>query len=447
MTTITSFVPSTNLTATPPALSRIPSPRLSRRLAWVLVVGLAGLITALVLAPWQQNITGQGRVVAFAPKDRQQLVAAPVSGRITEWFVIEGTRVRTGDRLCQMLDNDPDYINRIRQQVDASETKLRTAREKVDLYEQQATGWRQAQAFAVTAAQHLLEAAIHDVGAAEDAVRQEEADVQQKRLNYERQRELAEKGIASVYTKELSERDVKAAEAKLEQARNKLRAVQNYKSSKQAELEQKQREAQIKIDEAATKIQTALGDVAEAEKVLADLQVKLNRQGAQEIRAPRDGTVLRLLVQPNAEQIKAGDPLAILVPDAAERAVELWVDGNDAPLIEAGRKVRLQFEGWPAVQFAGWPSVAVGTFGGQVALVDATDNGQGHFRLLILPDPSDAPWPAMRFLRQGVRTNGWVLLDQVALWYEVWRQINGFPPVVAMSEPGADAAKSSKGKS
>jgi hypothetical protein len=100
--------------------------------------------------------------------------------------------------------------------------------------------------------------------------------------------------------------------------------------------------------------------------------------------------------------------------------------------------VRLQFEGWPAVQFTGWPSVAVGTFGGVVTLIDATDDGQGKFRIVVTPDPRDEPWPSGRYLRQGVRANGWVLLGQVTLGYELWRRFNGFPPVVALSEPGGD---------
>ena len=128
--------------------------------------------------------------------------------------------------------------------------------------------------------------------------------------------------------------------------------------------------------------------------------------------------------------VKPGDPLLTLVPDTADRAAELWVDGNDAPLVTPGRHVRLQFEGWPAVQFGGWPSVAVGSFGGTVARVDATDDGKGNFRILVVPDKDDEPWPSGRFLRQGVQAHGWVLLDRVSLGFEVWRQLNGFPPVV-----------------
>ena len=117
-----------------------------------------------------------------------------------------------------------------------------------------------------------------------------------------------------------------------------------------------------------------------------------------------------------------------MVPITEDRAVSLYVDGNDAALIQPGRAVRLQFEGWPAVQFSGWPSVAVGTFGGRVAFVDPSDDGRGDFRIVVVPDPEDGPWPAASYLRQGVLAKGWILLNQVRLGFELWRQFNGFPP-------------------
>ncbi|NJK88354.1 MAG: HlyD family secretion protein [Myxococcales bacterium] len=126
--------------------------------------------------------------------------------------------------------------------------------------------------------------------------------------------------------------------------------------------------------------------------------------------------------------MKVGDPLGIIVPDTQRRAVELIVDGNDAAWVEPGREVRLQFEGWPAVQFAGWPGASVGTFPGKVTFIDATDDGKGNFRLVVEPKPEDTPWPDEDRLRQGVRANGWVLLETVTLGFEAWRRLNGFPP-------------------
>jgi len=217
----------------------------------------------------------------------------------------------------------------------------------------------------------------------------------------------------------------------VEQARQALSAARNEEQAKRADLGRVGTEAKAKIDSARAEREAANVEVANKAKQLSELDVRITQQSTQLVRAPRDGTVFRLLVSPGAELVKAGDPLAVLVPDTERRAVELWVDGNDVPLIHAGRPVRIQFEGWPAVQFAGWPSVAVGTFGGRVGLVDRTDDGAGHFRILVVPDPDDEPWPESDFLRQGARAKGFVLLDQVRLGYELWRQANGFPPAVA----------------
>ena len=134
--------------------------------------------------------------------------------------------------------------------------------------------------------------------------------------------------------------------------------------------------------------------------------------------------------------MKEGDALLTIIPEATQKAVELYLNGNDIALAKLNQEVRLQFEGWPAVQIAGWPSLAVGAFSGRVATMDATDNGKGEFRILVTPDQAYEEWPieSDRFLRQGVRTNGWVQLGRVSLGYEVWRQMNGFPVMTTTEE-------------
>ncbi len=119
---------------------------------------------------------------------------------------------------------------------------------------------------------------------------------------------------------------------------------------------------------------------------IARIDVKLSRQHSQKIIAPISGSILRRYAGQESVLVKAGDIIAELVPDTDSRAVEMWVDGNDVPLITIGDEVRLQFEGWPGIQFSGWPSVAIGTFGGVVAVIDAADDGHGQFRLLVTPE-------------------------------------------------------------
>jgi multidrug efflux pump subunit AcrA (membrane-fusion protein) len=175
-------------------------------------------------------------------------------------------------------------------------------------------------------------------------------------------------------------------------------------------------------------------DAANIQSEISRIDVRLARQANQIITAPQSGMILRRNHGEGAVTVKMGDILAELVPDTQSRAVELLIAGNDIPLIHIGQEVRLQFEGWPAVQFSGWPSIAVGTFGGIVKVVDSADNGNGQFRILVVPE-TNHPWPDTRYLRQGVKAHGWVILSTVTLGYELWRQFNGFPPSQSQGEP------------
>lgn len=200
----------------------------------------------------------------------------------------------------------------------------------------------------------------------------------------------------------------------------------------------------LQVERARIEVARFESDLAHAQAELQRTEVRVSRQKSQFITSPRSGTVLRRRLGEGSQLVKAGEEVAVIVPDTTSRSVELWVSGNDVPLIEAGRKVRIQFEGWPAIQFSGWPSVAVGTFGGVVSVVDAADDGMGRFRILVVPDPSEPVWPSARYLRQGARASGWVLLNEVKLGYELWRQFNGFPPAIPRVQEAASGAGKEK---
>jgi len=219
------------------------------------------------------------------------------------------------------------------------------------------------------------------------------------------------------------------ADAELRVAEAQVRSAQDELQMERANLENKRATTTAYLESARASLRSAETNVASTQASLASYQSRVAQQSAQRVVAPRSGTVQRVTVQQGGMQVSRGQTLAHLVPETESRAVALSVDGNDAALITEGRPVRLQFEGWPAVQFAGWPSVAVGTFGGRVAFVDPSDDGRGDFRVVVVPDEEgDEPWPSARFLRQGVRAKGWVLLEEVSVGFEVWRQLNGFPP-------------------
>lgn len=259
-----------------------------------------------------------------------------------------------------------------------------------------------------------------------------------------RMRNLERDQIVSLQDLQLVERRLNELSARISRSQYLVQAAESDLEGKQNDREAAVNRAQIDIETAEAGLRRARGDVSKAESEVAsaeqavnransqylEMQASLARQRNQTVTAPFDGYLVEIYPNLGTAVLKLGDPICKIVPKTPDRAVQIWVQGNDAPLICAGRHVRLQFEGWPAVQFAGWPSVAVGTFGGEVVSVDAIDDGRGNFRVLVRPDHEDIAWPEGQFLRQGARAKGWVLLEQVPLWYEIWRRLNGFPPVV-----------------
>ncbi|MGF1454230.1 MAG: HlyD family secretion protein [Alphaproteobacteria bacterium] len=189
--------------------------------------------------------------------------------------------------------------------------------------------------------------------------------------------------------------------------------------------------SRLEFETAQIRLEDLRSKEAAAEAALNRADVSISRQSTQVVRAPRNGTILSVTAGDTSTFVREGQSVATFLPDGVERAVELFIDGRDIALVVPGRKVRLQFEGWPAVQFSGWPSVAIGTFGGEVAFVDPSASARGRFRILVVPDP-DAPeeeaWPEERFIRFGSQARGWVLLDEVRVGFELWRQMNNFPP-------------------
>jgi adhesin transport system membrane fusion protein len=402
-----------------PALALAGSTRGSRILARMLVFVSVLVVLGVFFLPWQQFVRGTGRVIAFNPLDRRVNIEAPVQGRVKRLYVVENQVVRKGEPLVELQDNDPNLIANLQLQHDAAVARRAAAQQRVDDLTAQILNQELAKPQAIDAAQQRVNA---------EAFQLEAND-----LNYRRMAQLVQTG-------DISQREYELARLAIDSSRANLAAAQ-------AVMERTSREFDAAI--AATKASrgVAESDVAAAERDIAAVDIQISQTRQLVIEAPRDGIVLSVAVN-EGMFLRPGSPICVVIPETEERFVEAWVDGMDMPLITArhpdsrgtmvpGSLVRLQFEGWPAIQFMGWPSVAVGTFGGEVIAVDATDDGQGRFRIVVAPDAEDAAWPGTRWLRQGVRTKAWVLLRQVPLWSEIWRQLNGFPPVVADAEPQA----------
>ncbi|MEM6414256.1 MAG: HlyD family efflux transporter periplasmic adaptor subunit [Pseudomonadota bacterium] len=321
-------------------LASIKTPSVIKTVGAILAVGAIVVVAFLLFTPWIQTTAGRGVVTALNPNDRLQEINALVSGRIQEWYVRDGSRVKTGDPIVQIVDNDPLLLDRLQAERDQVIAKLEAAQSA-----QKTAG-----------------------------------------IDLQRMKDLYGKGLAA-----------------------------------RREYEQ----AQIRVEELRAR-------TAESAAELNRIDVNLSRQSAQIVRAPRDGVILRVNAGDAATFVNAGDVIATFVPDGIERAVEIFIDGRDIALVQPGAKVRLEFEGWPIVQFSGWPSVAIGTFGGEVVAIDPSADTNGRFRLLVTEDMSDIhPWPNQNFIRFGAKARGWVLLERVSVGYELWRQLNNFPPEFA----------------
>lgn len=390
------------------------------------------LILALVLAivPWQQNARGTGRVIAYVPADRQQTVASPISGRIVRWIVREGEHVEAGQDLVEVADNDPAYLVRLQQQVATVELQLAAADAKIAAGDAKVSAALGARDAAIAGAEAKVTSAREKVRAAEQDLAGAQAGATTAVSQRDRAEALLADGLRSVQDVENARLKADQAVAKRAEAEAKLASARADLAAARGDLDKADTEAEGKIAEARSSLEAARSERASYEAKRLDAASKLARQETATVQAPTSGFVSRIHHGQGAEQVKAGDALALLVPDTESRAVELWLDGNDVALLRGGQEVRLQFEGWPALQFAGWPSVAMGTFGGTIDFIDATDDGTGTFRVMVLPKEGDAPWPAARLLRQGVPAKGWVMLGTVPLAYELWRQLNDFPPTV-----------------
>jgi adhesin transport system membrane fusion protein len=424
------------------SLALVPRAKSTARVARGLLASLSAFVLVSLYAPWQQNVSGTGRVIAYAPSERRQPIEAPVSGRVVHWWVQEGAQVQAGDPLVEILDNDPRFVERLASEREAVAEKMESYRERATTLEKQISSAQASLRSEVSAAEAKLRAGAEKLRAVEQKLQAAEAAVEVAALNLGRVRALAERGLSAQRDLELAQLAATKASTEREGAKAEVAVAFGELDAARAGLEKARADGENKVQEAQAKLRSGVSDAADARASLTRLDVALARQAGQVVRAPRAGVVLSVLAAQGGDQVKQGDVLAFLVPDTSDRAVELWIDGNDAAIVGAGRQVRLQFEGWPAVQFSGWPSVAVGTFGGRVAFVDPFDDGKGNFRVVVVPLATRDPWPEARFLRQGVRANGWILLERVSLGYELWRRFNGFPPV--LSEPPGYAA--SKGK-
>lgn len=433
-------------------LHTLPSPDGGRRLGrYMLVILFIGLVAMFL--PWQQNIHGEGSVTALTPQDRPQTVQNVIAGRIEHWAIKDGDYVKKGDTLLVVSDTKDDYFDpnlpeRLDEQLDAKQGSLEATNTKIQALNSQI----QALQAGLTV---KLEAARNKVRQSEYKVAADEADLVAVRKNYQialdrldRYEKGYKDGLFSLTDLEARRLKVQEDNAKVILQENKLNVSKQELVNARLDLTTIQADFQEKTAKAQSDRSSAVSYRAEADGEIAKLRNKISsvdvRRSLYVVRAPQDGYIVRPAKTGIGETIKEGEPIATLQPAHPQLAVELYVRAMDVPLIQRGRIVRLQFDGWPAMQFSGWPAVSVGTFGGRVAVIDAVSSTDGKYRVLVRPivEKGDQPWPPQ--LRVGSGVYGWVMLDDVPVWYELWRQLNGFPPSLKEEPKQEKEAKDAK---
>lgn len=404
-----------------------------------------GFLLLALFLPWQQNVSAKGKVTAFAPFERVQTIDSPINGVVQQWHVQEGSKVKTGDLLLEMRDIDPQYRDRIESQRNNLSNRLSAKQEELKSYGLQQKSLMAARDAKIASAQFKRDVAQQKIRATSEAIISAQATLDASDFQVKRLQRLLKDGLVSKRDTEVAERDFEIAKRALESAKAQHDSAVAEANSATAEIKQITSDTQAELDSTRAIINKIQSEVLDSENTLTNSEINLSRQNTQRVFAPRDGTVFRLPFNSASQIISQGQPLLVIQPHTDQPAVELIVDGRDAPLIKKGVQVRIEFEGWPALQVPGWSKVRVGTYGGKVAFIDPIDAGNGNFRVMVIPDLTEQPWPSNEFLLQGLTAKGWILLQKVSIGYELWRIFNGFPPrIPEEGVPHTDKPKKQK---
>ncbi|MCX7606485.1 MAG: HlyD family secretion protein [Bacteroidia bacterium] len=417
------------------AVSRTVEPPLWVRKGLRWLGGMAIVFLVFLFLPWTQNVSGVGKVTSLSPDVRPQTLHAMIPGRILRWYVQEGQRVKAGDTLLLIGEIKDYYLDpalpvRLREQLTAKEQTAAAQREKVAALRRQIAALYEARTGSIARAQNVLLQALLRYEADSAAFAAARVEYLLAANQYARQETLFAAGLRSLTELQSRQMRVQEAQAKLVAAENRWLAAQTDVENARIQLRVIEADFAEKIAKAESELRSTEAYLYEVEGAIAKLRNEVAnvdiRRGFYAVVAPQEGYIVRATKTGVGEVIKEGEALAVFMPAAYRLAAEVYVRPLDVALLRPGTRVRLQFDGWPAFVFSGWPRVSFGTFGGRIYTIDYVDAGTGSFRVLVEPDPEEGAWPELLRLGGGVRS--WFLLNDVPIWYEIWRQINGFPP-------------------
>jgi len=400
---------------------------------WVL--GVFGFLLILLFLPWTQNISSSGHVTTLYQDQRPQQINTVIPGKIVKWYIKEGDVVKKGDTIVELADVKDDYLDtnlvaRTRDQLVAKEQKLLFYSEKINAIESQINAIENNRELKINSLENKIEQFRRKLISDSSEVVAAEVDYKIAQEQLTRGKQLFNQGVVSLVELERRTAQNNKALAILTEKQQKLLNTRQDINIVKIDINSARQEADDKIFKSRSEIATSrgeiagtTGDVAKNRNILANY---ISRGNQKWLIAPQDGQIIKAKKSGINEIVKEGEMIVEMVPTQIDFAIELFVEPMDLILINRGQKVRMIFDGFPAIVFSGWPNNSYGTFGGEISMVENNRNENGKFRILVIPDSDQKGWP--KELKTGTGARGFALLNTVPIWYELWRQINGFPP-------------------
>ena len=400
-----------------------------------ILMGFVVFAAIFLFLPWTQNISGSGAVTTLKPNQRPQTIQSLISGRIEKWYVNEGDYVKAGDTILFISEIkedylDPNLVENTKNQMNAKEDAVASYEGKVGALDSQMGAINSERNLKSQQAKNKIRQAVLKIKS--DSMDLEAIKTQIKIANtqFKRSVQLNKEGLKPLTDVEEKRLKLQEIEAKIITQENKLLSSENELINARVEISRINAEYSEKFSKAQSDQYTAQSSKYDTKAQVNKLENQYNnykiRNGMYYIKAPQNGYVNRALKSGLGENIKEGTPIVSIMPAEYDIAVETYISPNDFPLIQKGEKVRVWFDGWPTIVFSGWPDLSYGTFGGKIVAVENFISDNGKYRVLIAPDNAEQKWPKQLSIGSGAQTMA--LLDNVPIWYEIWRTLNGFPP-------------------
>lgn len=395
------------------------------------------IVAAIFLfLPWTQNVRARGSVTTLRQEQRPQELNSIIPGKIIKWYVKEGDFVKAGDTILQIGEVkedyfDPNLIGRTGQQLDAKQLSVDYYKNKVAVTQNQIGAIENTRTLKQSQLQNKIQQLRIKLQSDSAELTAAANDYVIASKQFKRQQAMYDSGLVSLTQLELRNASFQNAAAKKITAENKLANTKQDLGISNLEISAVNQDYLEKVSKAQGDQFQSMSQIAGGQGEVAKLQNQVSnyniRRGMYYITAPQNGQVIKAKKAGIGEIIKDGEMLVEIVPDKPDYAVELFIEPVDLPLVAKGQRVQFLFDGFPAIVFSGWPNASYGTFNGEVTAVENAISANGKFRVLVTEDVHNKKrWPKQ--LKVGAGAQGFALLKNVPVWYELWRNINGFPP-------------------